>query len=155
MSAIYFNIQREYIYILQPVYIIANICSGLQYLHTCTCLFFSTGHQKHATAFHKLLYQESTENKGMCAPYILFTPLWVFRAILKSEVGVRAYTSIEQSQCQYSKLQGFHSHYWGDLCTASSAASFEKSTSMNVVVMVSFVPACLKESLWIAVYLQL
>lgn len=59
------------------------------------------------------------------------------------------------SWCWYSKLQGFQSHYWGDLCTASSAASFEKSTSMNVVVMVSFVPSCLKESLWITVNLQL
>lgn len=44
----------------------------------------------------------------------------------------------------------FHSHYGRDLCRADS---FEKSTSMNVVVMVSFVGglAGRKESLWIAV----
>lgn len=58
-----------------------------------------------------------------------------------------------QSRHGCYKLQGFQSHYWGDLCTASCAGSFEKSTSMNVVVMVSFVPAGLNESLWITVNL--
>lgn len=49
-----------------------------------------------------------------------------------------------------SGFKVFHSHYGRDLCRAGS---FEKSTSMNVVVMVSFVGglAGRKESLWIAV----
>lgn len=55
----------------------------------------------------------------------------------------------------YSKPRGFQSHYSRDLSTASSTASFEKSTSLHVVVMVPFVPACLKESLWISVNLRL
>lgn len=49
-----------------------------------------------------------------------------------------------------SSSKVFRSHYGRDLCRADS---FEKSTSMNVVVMVSFVGglAGRKESLWIVV----
>lgn len=73
----------------------------------------------------------------------------------KSGAGMWARKRVERSWHWCSKRQGFQFHYWGDLCTASFAASFEKSTSTNVVVMVSFVPACMKESLWIAVNLRL